>query len=93
MQFEIHSHNKANRTECCDVTLCPSYNLLLKHKKKYDQYLQRTLGELAGQINDLRTARNFIEKQINKDCQGRKKVTFELDDLEPNKKEMRTKKT
>ena len=92
MQFEIHSHDKANRSERCDVRMCPSYNLLLKHKKKYDQYFQKTLSEMTGQINDLRTARSFIEKQINKDCQGRKKVTFEIDDQEPNKKEMHAKK-
>lgn len=80
MQFEISSH-RLNKKPCqkkIESVECASYMKLLQCKKKYDTYMQTTIEDVVKQFKtDPKTAKSLIEKQIFKDTQMQKRVSFE----------------
>lgn len=80
MQFEISSQ-RLNKKPCqkkIESVECMSYGKLLQCKKKYDKYMQNTIEDVVKQFHtDPKTAQSLIEKQMCKDTQMQKKVSFE----------------
>ena len=80
MQFEIGSTGQKNNanTSTADVTCCATYTKLLSCKKRYDTYMNNAITEAMHVAKtDACTARELIHKQLDKDAQIRKKVSFD----------------
>lgn len=80
MQFEIGStRNKNGNTSTADVSCCATYSKLLSCKKRYDTYMNNAITEAMHIANtDACTAKDLLHKQLVKDTQIRKKVSFEI---------------
>jgi len=83
MQFEISSqrlHKKPcqKKIQSVESVECMSYIKLLQCKKKYDKYMQTTIEDVVKRFQtDPKTAQSLIAKQMSKDTQMQKKVSFE----------------
>ena len=78
MQFEISSQRLHKKPCQKKIESVESYVKVLQCKKKYDKYMQTTIEDVVKRFQtDPKTAQSLIEKQMCKDTQMQKKVSFE----------------